>query len=235
MAEKFVFCGTNCKYPALDKEETLAAIQQALEKGSVQGVDPEQPFITKIKDANGGKAFSIWMGTQAQYNSIAEKDIIENCLYMITDETTLDDIFEVLEAQADAITSTEKKVNELGNKTKEFYNKPVYSSVTSRNKANSTFAQLPIYKGIYLIKVVCGNNGGVSFMFDASETYSSVICLPYNIGKDNVFIKATESASDTNKVILDLVRFTETGDIVTAFADGDYRIYAAPFGYCIDN
>lgn len=80
VTKKYLICDNNCKFEGLDKEETLSAIQQAIEQGGVQNVDPNEPFITKIKDKNTGASVSVWVGTEAQFNAIETKE--ENTLYI---------------------------------------------------------------------------------------------------------------------------------------------------------
>lgn len=77
----YCFCGSNCKYETMTKEQILAAITQAVSTGSVGDVDTG--FVTTVKEKNGGRAVTFWVGTQAQYNALAEKE--ENCMYIITD------------------------------------------------------------------------------------------------------------------------------------------------------
>ena len=84
----YVLCADNCKFPAMTKEQTLAAIAQAIETGEIKDVDAG--FVTKLKEQNGGAPLMFWVGTQAQYNEIAEK--VNNCFYIITDDTTYDDV-----------------------------------------------------------------------------------------------------------------------------------------------
>lgn len=89
----YCFCGSNCKYETMTKEQILAAIAQAVSTGSVGDVDTG--FITKVKETNGGKAVTFWVGTQAQYNAIANK--AENCMYIITDDTSSAELKESVE------------------------------------------------------------------------------------------------------------------------------------------
>lgn len=106
MSEKkfYCFCSSNCRYETMTKEQILAAIEQAVNGGVIGDVDAG--FITKVKEKNGGKSVTFWVGTQAQYNAIAERE--ENCLYIITDETTFDDVAKTVEqAAADAKAAAE--------------------------------------------------------------------------------------------------------------------------------
>lgn len=106
MSEKkyYCFCSSNCRYETMTKEQILAAIEQAVNGGVIGDVDAG--FITKVKEKNGGNSVTFWVGTQAQYNAIAERE--QNCLYIITDETTFDDVVKTVEqAAADAAAAAE--------------------------------------------------------------------------------------------------------------------------------
>ena len=84
----YCFCGSNCKYETMTKEQILAAITQAVENGAVSDVDTG--FVTKVKELNRGSFVSFWVGTKAQYNALEQH--AENCFYVITDDTTQDDL-----------------------------------------------------------------------------------------------------------------------------------------------
>ena len=79
----YCFCGSNCKYETMTKEQILAAIAQAAETGLVY--DPDASVISKVKEANKGGSVTFWVGTQAEYNALAEKDAY--CIPVITDST----------------------------------------------------------------------------------------------------------------------------------------------------
>ena len=78
----YCFCGSNCRYETMTKEQILAAIAQAVQTGKVG--DCDTGFITKVKETNGGRYVTFWVGTQAEYNALATKEL--NCMYIITDD-----------------------------------------------------------------------------------------------------------------------------------------------------
>ena len=88
----YCFCDSNCKFETMTKEQILAAIAQAVETGSVG--DCDTGFVTKIKELNGGKTVTFWVGRQVEYNALQEKD--SNCMYIITDDTLHADIDKAL-------------------------------------------------------------------------------------------------------------------------------------------
>lgn len=103
----FCFCGSNCKYETMTKEQILAAIEQAT---GVANVNPDAGFITKIKEKNGGNYVTFWVGTQAEYNAIRIKDV--NCLYIISDDTAAEELQEYIKTAATGCI--ERIVNETG-------------------------------------------------------------------------------------------------------------------------
>lgn len=46
--------------------------------------------VIRVKDSNGGKDVTFWVGTQEQYDAIEAKDM--NCVYIVTDDTQFDDL-----------------------------------------------------------------------------------------------------------------------------------------------
>lgn len=84
----FVLCADNCKFEGMTKEQILTAITQAIQNGEINDVDTG--FVTTLKEQNKGAGLSVWIGKQAEYNELSAK--MENCLYIITDETTSEDL-----------------------------------------------------------------------------------------------------------------------------------------------
>lgn len=107
----YVFCEDNCKFPAMTKEQTLTAIEQAVSSGEIKDVDTG--FVTKLKELNGNRALTVWVGTTAEYNALSET--IENCLYLLTDDTMADDIDERLKALNTATETNGTEIARLNN------------------------------------------------------------------------------------------------------------------------
>lgn len=86
----YVLCENNCKFPAMTAEQTMAAIAEAT--GNTP-TNIDDAFITKIKEKNANNNLTFWVGTTAQYNAlVAAGEIDENCLCILTDETTNEEI-----------------------------------------------------------------------------------------------------------------------------------------------
>lgn len=103
----FCFCSSNCKYETMTKEQILTAITQAASGESV--IDPDAGVLTKVKETNNGGYITFWVGTQAQYNAL-QGNIVQNCLYIITDEAAKEDISKALQQINDRLEAVEKNV-----------------------------------------------------------------------------------------------------------------------------
>ena len=75
-------------FPTMTKEQILAAITQAVNKGTIGDIDAG--FITKIQELNDQKGISFWLGSAAEFNALTEKR--DDILYILTDDTTINDI-----------------------------------------------------------------------------------------------------------------------------------------------
>ena len=103
MSEKkyYCFCGSNCRYETMTKEQILAAIAEATGVAVAGG---DAGFITKVKETNGGGYVTFWVGTQEQYNALQTYE--KNCMYIVTDETTGADFEKAIAAAVEHIQST---------------------------------------------------------------------------------------------------------------------------------
>ena len=70
------FCDDNCKFLVYTREEVLSLLQQAINDGSLQNIDPEYAAIKKIVDSNGGDNITFWTGTEAEFNALDPKPAI---------------------------------------------------------------------------------------------------------------------------------------------------------------
>lgn len=106
MSEKkyYCFCGANCKYETLNKEQILSAIAQA--QSGMPVIDPDAGVLTKVRETNTGGYITFWVGTQAQYNAL-QGNVEQNCFYIITDETTGEDIEDSIAALTERVSDLE--------------------------------------------------------------------------------------------------------------------------------
>ncbi len=83
----------NAKYEACVKA-TENANKAAEDASAVRAEVEAGGFIESLKEQNDGKKFTVWVGTQAEYDAITNKD--SNCLYIIEDEPSfvVDDVYD---------------------------------------------------------------------------------------------------------------------------------------------
>lgn len=76
----YVICDDNCKFEGMTKEQIYDAIAEAT------GHTPtpvDEAFITKIKEQNGNLNAKLWIGTNAEYIALTEKE--QDTVYLILD------------------------------------------------------------------------------------------------------------------------------------------------------
>lgn len=84
------------KYEAYTKEEVLEVIQEAISSGEL----PEEinGLVLRFKNPVDNQSYKIAFCTQAKYNELESGGQLEaNCIYYITDDSTLDDINDKLD------------------------------------------------------------------------------------------------------------------------------------------
>ena len=132
----YVLDDNNNKIEAYSKEEILSVIAQAVHDGTLANIVADAGFISKIKCCVGGQTYKEAFVTQAKYNELkANNQLIENCLYNIIDDTTADDINEVLEDQG-------AKVENIINGTTTV---PNAAQANNANNVSSTIRGVDVY------------------------------------------------------------------------------------------
>ena len=88
----FVLDENNNKIEAYSAQEVISVLEQAIADGSLKNVVAGQAVIDKLKCCVGGNTHHVAFITQAKYNELEESgNIIADCVYFITDDTTADD------------------------------------------------------------------------------------------------------------------------------------------------
>lgn len=98
----YVLCDSNCKFPAMTKEQIIAAIAEAT--GNTP-TNIDDAFITKIRETNKNAALKFWFGTVAEYNALTEKD--GATIYIKSD----DDIDEIIDKIANDVKEIEETLS----------------------------------------------------------------------------------------------------------------------------
>lgn len=113
----YVLDDKNNKVEGLDKQGVLAVLEQAIENGSLESIASDSAFVDKLKCCVNGATYKVAFITQAKYNELkAEGELITNCYYFITDDTTCEDIDEQLANLTEAVNALIPKVSALETK-----------------------------------------------------------------------------------------------------------------------
>lgn len=100
--------------------EVLSILQQAIDSGSMQGIDPSiNPVVEAVKESHTNNNLTFWQGTEAEFNELGISGEILGAkidsngkIYVLTGDTTLSDAVanaaaaaqQVLDDKADAST-----------------------------------------------------------------------------------------------------------------------------------
>lgn len=100
--------------------EVLSILQQAIDNGSMQGIDPSiNPVVEAVKESHANNNLTFWQGTEAEFNALGISGEILGAkidsngkIYVLTGDTTLSDAVanaaaaaqQVLDDKADAST-----------------------------------------------------------------------------------------------------------------------------------
>lgn len=136
----YVLDENNNKVEAFDKEGVLAVLAQAIEDGLLENIVADTAFVSKLKCCVSGTTHNVAFVTQEKYNELEETgQRIENTYYIVIDDTTCEDIDEVLQGLNTAI-------NEIGNKL-------VKNIKTGTLNGESGFAVELEYGKIYIFNI----------------------------------------------------------------------------------
>lgn len=68
----------------MTREQVITAIDQIISTGEVQDLDTG--FVTTLKEINNGVGFRVWLGTNAEYSALTDKE--SNVLYVRSDDNS---------------------------------------------------------------------------------------------------------------------------------------------------
>lgn len=110
----YVLDENNNRIEALDKEGVYAVLEQAIADGSLANLVADAAFVSKLRCCVTGGTNKVAFVTQAKYNELkASNQLVTNCLYYITDDTSAEDIDEQFNALNTAINSLDNKINQI--------------------------------------------------------------------------------------------------------------------------
>ena len=223
----YCFCGSNCKYETLTKEQILTAITQAASGEAV--IDPDAGVLTKVKETNSGGYVTFWVGTQAEYNVIETKQ--KNCLYIITDDTTKHDIERTAadlqqrcEKVDEACAAVTKAVAEFGHTTWVLESKDIQQvfGLGGGERLYNPYVLSPIFRyspltGIMFFQFTMFINGSMSageqMTWEVKGVPQKGTAAPFSINRSDVTgvpLQAYYAGNVRNRIV-----FTATEDFDT--------------------
>lgn len=101
----YVLCADNCKFESMTKQQILSAIYQGVTYGTI---DVGEGLVSQIREINHNANISFWIGTQAEYNAISQRE--ENVIYIISDDTSKEELIADVEALAQTVDGIQTAV-----------------------------------------------------------------------------------------------------------------------------
>lgn len=112
--EFFVIDENHNLIEAYDKEGVLAVLEQAIADGSLSGITADSGFISKLKCCVSNGTMRVAFVTQAKYNELqASGGLLADCIYYITDDTTVEDIDKKLAEQDEKLAQCSRKIENI--------------------------------------------------------------------------------------------------------------------------
>ena len=120
----------NNRIEGLSKEEIYALIDEVIASGELP-TDAQTAFVTALKSIVDGNPYKIGFCTTAEYNELAAQgELVEDALYIITDDSTYDDLVAAITAMQTALTTLTARVD-------------VIETVLNNDKPNITSIDTP--------------------------------------------------------------------------------------------
>ena len=157
-----------------DKEGFLALLEQAIEQGSLENIDPNSAVASKLRSVLNGTTHNIEFVTQAQYNELkAQGELVPNTYYFITDDTTLEGLETTLTEVLQRLSTNEDNISKIID-GRQVVGKATEASKTPFSLKGFTEVQLPsnshitlenFEKGTYqfCLKIRLYSEGSVDF------------------------------------------------------------------------
>lgn len=216
----YVLDENNNKVEAFDKEGVLAVLAQAIADGSLENIVADAAFVSKLKCCVNGITNNVAFVTQNKYNQLdAAGQLVENTYYFITDDSTCDEIDNVLQGLNDRINGIIETVNKLP------YETLVASNITIQGGTEiATVIVDNLKQGWYVINLECAGNCKTIKVYvgdsTLARTYAEIVYCGYDIhaagaGEDytkGILQTVAEISCYSNKIELLPKRFsTKTG------------------------
>lgn len=208
----YVLDENNNKVEAFDKEGVLAVLAQAIADGSLDNIVADSAFVSKLKCCVGGTTNNVAFVPQSKYNELVETGTIrENTYYIITDDTTVEDI----DATLQGLTNNVDNINiNLDNANREITN--INNELPNLSKISDAIKLIDINTIIYdyqkeeqpqidisnyldgkIARIdTIGISGELFVSFDNNETWAEVpFSILWNVSHDFISVNGNEAGT----------------------------------------
>lgn len=156
-------------FEGMTKEQVYAAIAEAT---GMTPQDIDSAFISKLKEINKNTTIQVWMGTNAEYNALQMK--ADGVLYVITDDTFVDDTGDSIEEINTKLEANTETLNEHEERLDELPRYIEYGKATS--SASNTWAVPEVPPGTMIhIKNEVGAAYPLTFYYNCEVIYVQYI------------------------------------------------------------
>lgn len=156
--------------------ESLSILQQAIDSGSMQGIDPSlNPVVEAIKESHADNNLTFWQGTEAEFNELGISGEILGAkidsngkIYVLTGDTTLSDAVANAAAAAEQVLSDKTDISVFTALNDDYY--------TFKNKVIQNLTGTLLYSNPQ------GTDGSVT-LSDSINNYDYLIITTIDLGK----------------------------------------------------
>lgn len=212
----YVISDDNCKFESMTKEQILSAITQAIETHAIADVDTG--FVTTLQERNRSNGLKFWVGSTAQYNAITTKE--ENCFYILTDDTELEDL-------ETSISNLQDSLSTLGTRVSTEFDKKGFEIFTGEIRYGTDYS-VTVSTGDYKISDfnVVSVNGVICSVTPDEQTPSTVYICGTGTGQ-NSDMEAVENynINITCSISQDVTTLTNFSAVVLISIDGIENVY----------
>lgn len=150
--------------------ESLSILQQAIDSGSMQGIDPSlNPVVEAIKESHADNNLTFWQGTEAEFNELGISGEILGAkidsngkIYVLTGDTTLSDAVANAAAAAEQVLGNKADISTVNSLQSDYY--------TFKNAAN----------GVVLYENSSSGSVGTITLNDGISNYDRIDIVVYN-------------------------------------------------------
>lgn len=181
--------------------EVLSILQQAIDNGSMQGIDPSiNPVVESVREAHSNNNLTFWQGTEAEFNALGVSGEIVGAkidsngkIYVLTGDTTLSDAVANAAAAAQQVLSNKVDTSTFSSFANSMSGtiSSLYTTVYSKADASTVNSLQSDY---YTFKNAARSAIGGTVLFSSTEYRIDVDTLNDSIGNYDyldVFLCAT--------------------------------------------